>query len=600
MSLPGPLRRAVRTLRFAATLLAAAYAADSARTFARLRRGSLVRGFVFDQGKGVGALVKRALIDTAVNWVVALGEVAIALSNPELARNVISAYFGFSGRVLRNIPYGSGRSGAVSAFVSTDAEAHPQHTRRSRHHPLQTMDVYLPRASSRPSPSSTPSSSPRPPVIVLVHGGAWAWGAAAEYAAMSRTLADAVGAAVAAIDYRAYPHGSADDMALDVLEAVARARECAEEWGCDGRRVYLLGHSAGSHLIALALMRAAQAVAGDADADAMRKGKSVGGADTPSGPSSAPAPFPIPLSLARAALSCTRAAILVSGVFHIGDHYDHEDSRVVSMLGGTLVQKGVARISPMAPAMCGRPGFASRSPSLLLGELSGQALGLLPRMTLVHGTEDTTAPVEGSRKFVRAYAAAVDRTGMSAGSSVRVQEAGEAAGEGIRPAGQEAVDTGVQGSPSIPVRGVRYVEVEGMNHADVIFDMMTGGALAATRSFVGEAGGRIEAGEGEGRSGPAFLPAPQADPSSSSSSPYVAHHPHPIPTRWSDPLMAAVLHALSEGEEGEGSDTGAAAEAQSTALEKGGRQRQGQKAGTAAGAGRPHLVGERAAAEMDG
>ncbi len=116
-----------------------------------------------------------------------------------------------------------------------------------------------------------------------------------------------------------------------------------------------------------------------------------------------------------------------------------------------------------------------------------------------------------------------------------------------------------------------------MGHADVIFDLMTGGSLAAAAA--GAAGGEEDASK--------------ADASSSSSSsaefPVSRRVLESRPRTWADPLMAALLAAIAEGEGGAASEAGAAA------LEAARRAAKGE-----AGVGRPHLRGEEAAAAVDG
>jgi acetyl esterase/lipase len=61
----------------------------------------------------------------------------------------------------------------------------------------------------------------------------------------------ALGYAVASIDYRLVPQASVEDEAADVAEAVAFLRGNANALGFDANRIALVGHSAGAHLVAL-------------------------------------------------------------------------------------------------------------------------------------------------------------------------------------------------------------------------------------------------------------------------------------------------------------------------------------------------------------
>jgi hypothetical protein len=84
-----------------------------------------------------------------------------------------------------------------------------------------------------------------------------------------------------------------------------------------------------------------------------------------------------------------RALIGLAGVYHIGDHFLHEDAR------------GVALQSPMMPAMRGIPHFDAHSPTLLLLRLRRAASLAHLRVSLLHGSADTTVPAHSSRLFLR-------------------------------------------------------------------------------------------------------------------------------------------------------------------------------------------------------
>ncbi len=109
-------------------------------------------------------------------------------------------------------------------------------------HPLQAMDFY---------PASKDFSGPRP-LIVFVHGGAWAGGDKSDStgAAKIRHYTQN-GYALASINYRLLPEVDIEDQARDVAAAIARLRDSSADLGVDKRRIVLMGHSAGAHLAAL-------------------------------------------------------------------------------------------------------------------------------------------------------------------------------------------------------------------------------------------------------------------------------------------------------------------------------------------------------------
>ncbi|HEX7816023.1 alpha/beta hydrolase [Dyella sp.] len=106
--------------------------------------------------------------------------------------------------------------------------------------PAQRLDVYA------------PSGAHHAPVIVMVHGGAWMIGDKSNPGVTGSKLAhwSAAGYVFVSVDYRMLP---ADPLqqAGDIAAALAYVQQHAVQWGGDGRRVVLMGHSAGAHLVAL-------------------------------------------------------------------------------------------------------------------------------------------------------------------------------------------------------------------------------------------------------------------------------------------------------------------------------------------------------------
>jgi acetyl esterase/lipase len=103
----------------------------------------------------------------------------------------------------------------------------------------QRLDVYVP---DRPSPR------PRP-LVVFWHGGRWRFGDKADYRFVGAALTE-LGMVAVVPNYRLYPQvkmpGFMDDAARAALWAAAHARDHGAS-----DRLYLMGHSAGSHLAAL-------------------------------------------------------------------------------------------------------------------------------------------------------------------------------------------------------------------------------------------------------------------------------------------------------------------------------------------------------------
>jgi len=107
--------------------------------------------------------------------------------------------------------------------------------------PKQKFDVYAPKDVRNA------------PVIVMVHGGGWAFGDRR----MSRVVTNkarhwlAQGFVFVSVGYRLLPAAPVEDQAHDVAHALAAIQQRAATWGGDGGKVVLMGHSAGAHLVAL-------------------------------------------------------------------------------------------------------------------------------------------------------------------------------------------------------------------------------------------------------------------------------------------------------------------------------------------------------------
>ncbi|KAJ1927728.1 hypothetical protein IWQ60_002700 [Tieghemiomyces parasiticus] len=119
-----------------------------------------------------------------------------------------------------------------------------------------TLDLYTPTAA----PPDTAVPLARPPLLVFVHGGVWRTGDKAEHADLGQALSSQYGIAVAVVNYRLShrpDEGSPAARVLmpahvqDVARAVGFLLASGRAFGYDARRVYLSGHSAGAHIVAL-------------------------------------------------------------------------------------------------------------------------------------------------------------------------------------------------------------------------------------------------------------------------------------------------------------------------------------------------------------
>ena len=105
----------------------------------------------------------------------------------------------------------------------------------------QTLEIYA------------PPHARNAPVIVMVHGGGWRIGDKNSRGVVENKLKHWLpqGFVLVSIDYRMLPEAPVDVQATDVASAVTYVEAHAGDWGGDGHRLILMGHSAGAHLVAL-------------------------------------------------------------------------------------------------------------------------------------------------------------------------------------------------------------------------------------------------------------------------------------------------------------------------------------------------------------
>lgn len=110
----------------------------------------------------------------------------------------------------------------------------------------QTMDVYLP-------PDSGGAGTAGPPVILMVHGGAWTTGDKRTESVVANKAAHWLGRGYVfvSVNTRLVPEADPIEQAGDVVRALAAAQSMAGVWGGGPDRFVLMGHSSGGHLVSL-------------------------------------------------------------------------------------------------------------------------------------------------------------------------------------------------------------------------------------------------------------------------------------------------------------------------------------------------------------
>jgi acetyl esterase/lipase len=95
-------------------------------------------------------------------------------------------------------------------------------------------------------------ATPDAPLVVFVHGGGWKRGDKTMMRGSDKLEHwQALGYAVASINYRLVPDHTVEQQGADVASAVAYLKAQAQALRIDPDRIALIGHSAGAHLVAL-------------------------------------------------------------------------------------------------------------------------------------------------------------------------------------------------------------------------------------------------------------------------------------------------------------------------------------------------------------
>ncbi|MFM0739940.1 alpha/beta hydrolase [Paraburkholderia xenovorans] len=110
--------------------------------------------------------------------------------------------------------------------------------------PRQKLDVYMPAANA-----PTVGAHGRP-IVVFFYGGSWQNGSRDSYLFVGAALASR-GFVALVPDYRTWPETAFPGFVDDAAAAVRWARDHAAEFGGDPSRIFLMGHSAGAHIVML-------------------------------------------------------------------------------------------------------------------------------------------------------------------------------------------------------------------------------------------------------------------------------------------------------------------------------------------------------------
>lgn len=114
------------------------------------------------------------------------------------------------------------------------------------------------------------------PVFVFIHGGYWRALDKRDHSFVAPALVDA-GAMVVVPNYALCPAVTIEQIALQMVQALAWVWRHAQEFGGDPQRIVVGGHSAGGHLTAMMLACQWQQVGADLPARLVQGGLSISG-----------------------------------------------------------------------------------------------------------------------------------------------------------------------------------------------------------------------------------------------------------------------------------------------------------------------------------
>jgi len=205
------------------------------------------------------------------------------------------------------------------------------------------LDVYVPR-----------NGAPQAPVLLQVHGGGWVIGNKRQQALPLMTHLSARGWVCVAANYRLSPRATFPDHLVDLKLAIRWIREHIAEHGGDPDFLAVTGGSAGGHLSALVAL-------------------------TANDPEYQPGFEQVDTSV--------RACVPFYGIYDLANRFRHAHFDGFEQFLGRFVLKKRFAVDPEA--------FRKASP---VDRVSAQA----PPFFVIHGTHDSLAPVDESRRFVEA------------------------------------------------------------------------------------------------------------------------------------------------------------------------------------------------------
>ena len=111
----------------------------------------------------------------------------------------------------------------------------------------QAVDIYVPDAAK---PKGLFQIKKKVPVLLYVHGGGWVKGSRRKVYNLP-TYTNSRGYMLVSVSYRPVPKTNIDGQVNDVIRAIRWTRNNIKRYGGDPKKIAIMGHSAGSHLVSL-------------------------------------------------------------------------------------------------------------------------------------------------------------------------------------------------------------------------------------------------------------------------------------------------------------------------------------------------------------
>ncbi len=207
-----------------------------------------------------------------------------------------------------------------------------------------------------------PSTGDNFKLLIYVHGGGWNSGKKELYHFLGTTLCKDMNIAVAVVGYTLHPTGDIMDMIRDVSSAIEWAFTSTSEYSINTQQIHLFGHSAGAHILTMALLNRIPQIRDLINShDMSHRNKDYSWT-----------------------LENIKSFTAATGVYDIVQHYEKETMRAVETLSG------------MAPSMHYHSNFERFSPLYLVRKamqddtVAKILRDTFPPMLLVDAENDTT------------------------------------------------------------------------------------------------------------------------------------------------------------------------------------------------------------------